>query len=124
MSLHPALASHHHAELPEPFAVEVRPHRRRVVVVPRGELDLCTVDRLAAEVEELVAAGFSDVVLDLRRLSFMDSTGMHLVLRLVGRDDATVRIIDGAEPVARVFDVCGLRDELPFLEPHELNGAW
>jgi anti-sigma B factor antagonist len=112
----PALAG-----VPEPFDVHIRPDRGRVFVVPCGELDLATVDRLAVEIDDLVAAGFDAIVLDLRRLSFLDSTGLCLIVRQVRRDDATVRIIDGGEPIARLFDVCGLRECLPFLEPFELR---
>jgi anti-sigma B factor antagonist len=107
--------------VPEPFDVEIRPDRGRVFVVPHGELELATVDRLAAEIDDLVAAGFDAIVLDLRRLSFLDSAGLCLIVRQVRRGDATLRIIDGGRPIARLFDVCGLRDRLPFLEPFELR---
>ena len=110
-----------HDGVPEPFDVEIRPDRGRVFVVPRGELDLATVDRLAAEIDDLVAAGFDAIVLDLRRLAFLDSTGLCLIVRQARRTDATLRIIDGGEPVARLFDVSGLRDHLPFLEPFALR---
>jgi hypothetical protein len=33
--------------IPEPFAVETRPDRERVLVIPRGELELLTVDAVA-----------------------------------------------------------------------------
>src|SRR4051794_8096219 len=67
-------------QLPEPFAIEVRPARERVVVAPRGELDLATTEGLEAEIDGLVNAGFAEIVLDLRGLSFIDSTGLCLVL--------------------------------------------
>src|SRR4051812_7918956 len=85
---------------PEAFGVEVVPDRERVIVVPRGELDLLTVDHLAREIDGVVAAGLEEVVLDLRQLSFMDSTGIPLLLEQTRRTDATVRLIDGAEPIA------------------------
>jgi anti-sigma B factor antagonist len=103
--------------LPEPFAVEIRPDRERVFVIPRGELDLATAGQVSEEIDDLVTAGFRAIVLDLRRLSFMGSTGIRLVLHHTGRRDATVQLIDGAEPIRRVFDVVGLRDVLPFVAP-------
>jgi anti-sigma B factor antagonist len=103
--------------VPEPFTIEVRPDRQRVFVTPRGELDLATVGRLSAEIDAVAAAGFGEVVLDLRRLAFMDSTGVRLVLRHTARTDTTVQLIDGAPPIARVFDLAGLRDRLPFISP-------
>lgn len=110
-------------EAPEPFEVEIRPARRRVAVVPRGELDLATVERLEAEIEPLAQAGFDEVVLDLRRVSFVDSTGLCLIVRLARRSDVTVRLVDGPPAVARLFDLTGLRAELPFLAPDEVLGA-
>jgi anti-sigma B factor antagonist len=107
-------------ERPVPFDVEIRPARERVVVAPRGELDLATAERLEAEIDGLVTAGFADVVLDLRGLSFMDSTGLRLVVRQVRRVDVTVRLVDGSDAVARLFDLTGVREELPFLAPHEV----
>jgi anti-anti-sigma factor len=102
------------ARPPEPFSVEVRPDRRRVIVVPRGELDMATVGELAAEIEELVGRGFDAVALDLRETSFMDSSGVHLLLEQTARADARVTVIDASYPVRRVIDVTGARHLLPF----------
>jgi hypothetical protein len=49
-------------ELPEPFTLEIRPDRDRVVVTPLGEVDLATVDAVANEIDELVARGFRQIV--------------------------------------------------------------
>ena len=107
--------------LPEAFQVDARPDRGRVIVAPHGELDLATVDRLRESVDGLVASGFGLVVLDLRGLSFMDSTGLSFIVEQARRDDATVEVIDGTPAVARLFDLTGLRGELPFVQPRELG---
>jgi anti-sigma B factor antagonist len=120
LSILPAASETTRPALPEPFDVEIRPARRRVVVAPRGELDVATTDRVADEIDGLVAAGFDEIVLDLRAVSFMDSTGLRLVVRQARRRDASVRIVDGPVPVARVFDLTGMRAELPFLAAHEV----
>ena len=57
-----------------PFEVRVQPDRASVRVAPIGELDFATVDRLHATVEELVAAGFERVVIDLRAVSYTHLT--------------------------------------------------
>jgi anti-sigma B factor antagonist len=107
-------------ERPEPFAIEITPARERVIVTPRGELDLATTGQVSEAIDGLVAAGFAEIVLDLRRVSFMDSTGLRLVMRETQRSDTEVRVIDGAPPVARLFDLTGIRSHLPFLAPHEV----
>jgi anti-anti-sigma factor len=68
----------------------------------RGELDLAT----AARLEQALAQSGDDVLLDLRGLTFMDSTGLALILRYHqrakdGRFDLVV--VRGPEPVDRVF---------------------
>ena len=99
---------------PEPFSVDVRPDRRRVFVVPRGELDMATVDELDAVIDELVGRGFDAVVLDLRATSFLDSSGVHLLVKQTARADAQVTLIDGVPAVRRVIDLAGVRKLLRF----------
>jgi anti-anti-sigma factor len=99
------------------FDVEVRPEHERAFVVPRGELDLASTGRVAEHIDELVDAGYADIVLDLRELTFMDSAGVRLVVQQTRRTDRTVRLIDGTDPVAKLFDLTGLRGHLPFLTP-------
>jgi anti-anti-sigma factor len=105
-------------QLPEecgaPLSFEIRANGRRAVIVPDGELDLGTAGQLDAELDELVRRGYDEIVLDLRALSFMDSTGLHLVIAHTGRQDARVTLIDGTGPVSRIFDLAGVRSVLPF----------
>jgi anti-sigma B factor antagonist len=107
-------------ERPEPFEVEVRPARGRVVVIARGELDLATADRVADAIEELLEAGFHEIVLDLRRVSFMDSSGLRVVIGQSRRPNVDLHLVDGSGPVARLFDLTGMRGELSFLAPDEV----
>src|SRR4051794_18623328 len=87
---------------PPPFEIEIRPSRERVVVAPHGELDCATVPRVQDALEELVAAGWDLIVLDLRGVSFMDSTALHLMSRETSRTDATIQLIDAAPSVSRL----------------------
>jgi anti-anti-sigma factor len=102
------------AALPEPFRVEVRPDRVRVFVEPHGELDLDTVDELRAAVDDLALRGFEAIVIDLRATTFLDSSGLHLLIAETGRTDVRITLIDGPEAVSRVFDLAGVRDALTF----------
>ena len=71
------------AEL-EPFRCEVDPHRESIFVRPVGELDLATAPIVDTQLSELVEAGFRNIVLDLGKLRFLDSTGLRLLV-LMGR---------------------------------------
>ena len=104
----------------EPFRVDVEPERDSVRVAPVGELDIATVDKLQAEVVQLLDGGFAKIVLDLRGVRFLDSTGLRLVLEL----DAAARsashelcVIRGTDVVHRIFEVTQVEDRLNFVDP-------
>ena len=108
---------------PAPFRVVVRTERDVVRVCPFGEVDIDTVDRIREQLENATATGARHVVLDLRGVTFLDSTGLHLVLEA----DAASRaqgwefgLIGGPPDVQRVFDLTGSRARLPFLTASEL----
>jgi anti-sigma B factor antagonist len=95
------------------------------VVAPTGELDLSGAAVLQAELDRLADEGeLGGVVLDLRGLEFMDSSGLRLVVladmqaREAGRRFALVR---GDETVHRVFEITRMSDRLQFVDdPEEL----
>ena len=104
----------------EPFRIDVEPSRDSVRVAPVGELDIATVDKLQAEVSRLLETGFAKIVLDLRGVRFLDSTGLRLVLEL----DAAAReasqeltIIRGSAVVQRIFVVTQVSERLNFVDP-------
>ena len=66
-------------DLVEPFSIELAEHDGRVEVVPRGELDMAS----APELEQTIMPRIQDgkwVVLDLRSLDFIDSSGLRVVV--------------------------------------------
>ncbi len=94
--------------------IDVNPDGDRVVVAPVGEIDLSTVPQLRAALDEVSDAGFKQIVLDLRGVTFLDSSGLKLILDQHARD-VGFALIAGPEPVHRVFAVTGLDRRLPFL---------
>jgi anti-sigma B factor antagonist len=96
---------------PEPFSVAVDQTGERTVITVRGELDLATAPQLDEALMPPLAGGAS-VVLDLRGLEFMDSTGVRAIvaahLSAEEHDGALTvcAIPDG--PVARVLEISGL----------------
>lgn len=67
---------------PTDLRCDVHPERERVVVALGGELDIATAAPVEREVRDLCERGFLDVCLDLRDLTFCDSSGLRLLLRL------------------------------------------
>lgn len=101
----------------EPFSCRVTPERDHVVVAPRGELDMATVGAVEQELRRLHDAGFGKIVLDLGGLSFMDSSGLHLVMRWTmeaSQDGFDFELEPGPRAVQRVFDLASVTEGLPF----------
>ena len=107
----------------EPFGVDVRRGRDVTIVLPRGELDLVTVETLRSAIDAAIAeAPGAGLVLDLRGLTFMDSTGVHLLVMLdqrAQRDGFQLTLLAPVPPIDRAIKLCGLDQMLPFAEPGE-----
>jgi anti-sigma B factor antagonist len=86
-------------------------------LVMSGELDMAGCSALSAVLAHLCRDGIEALVLDLRRLSFVDSSGIHAILRareLCSEHGCELRVIPGQAQVQRAFAICGLLDQLPF----------
>jgi anti-sigma B factor antagonist len=88
---------------------------RTHVVEPRGEIDALTAPRLGRRLLGLVAEGKTRLVVDLSLVTFMDSTGIGVLLntlrRVTGRDGGLV-LVCPTERVLRPFQVTGLAGHL------------
>jgi anti-anti-sigma factor len=105
-----------HTDIP-PFDVDVTRSGDTVTVRPSGELDIATVPRLSDALQG--ASPCQRLVLDLRGLSFIDSSGLRLVLMEVERaegEDHQVQVIPGDERVQRIFKLTGADRIVPFAE--------
>lgn len=69
----------------EPFSCTAEPRGGDVVVTIRGELDLATRDEAEAVLLEAEEAATRAVVLDLRDLRFLGSTGLSILVASAGR---------------------------------------
>jgi anti-sigma B factor antagonist len=86
------------------------------VIVLDGDLEMANVAAIASELSEVEAGDCREIVLDLRGLTFLDSTGIHLLMSAheratEGGRPLTVVVDDG--PVRHVLDVCGVLSILP-----------
>ena len=63
----------------EPFAIEVSEREERVDVIPRGELDMASAPELEQTIMPRLERG-TWVLLDLRSLDFIDSSGLRVVV--------------------------------------------
>jgi anti-anti-sigma factor len=64
------------------FRIDEESSDGKLTVLPQGEIDIATAPQLAQRLSELQEAGTA-VVLDLCGVSFMDSSGIAMLLRAV-----------------------------------------
>jgi anti-sigma B factor antagonist len=111
----------------ERFEIRVQPDREVIYVEPVGELDLANAPELRQQIVELLGAGFERVVIDLRRLSFIDLRGVQLLLSLAAeaqRDGWLLSLIQGPVAVHRIFLLTSVVDRLPFVSAPALAASW
>lgn len=90
-----------------------------------GECDLAHQQALRKASREVLDGRPECVVLDLGRLSFIDSSGVQVVVELsrrAARENVRLVIIPGSRAIQRVFEICGLTPVLPFI-PEQLHGV-
>ena len=101
--------------------LEVRTEDRDgfVHVALMGELDLSTVAKVQEELRKIEAASPPTLVVDLSKLTFLDSTGLRCIVtaderaREAGR---RVVIVRGPDPVQRVFAITRLEERLEMVD--------
>lgn len=100
-----------------PFSIRVvadDEHTLRMMV--QGELDLSTSPRLEATLERELS-GPHDVLLDLSQLQFIDSSGLHVIMRAIwesrSRGDRLKLSSALSLQARRLFELVGLLEDLP-----------
>ncbi len=108
------------------FRLEVSDAPNATVVALSGELDLASSSALEEELERLAAATGPSVVIDLRDLEFMDSTGLSALVRAQSRLEQAGRrlaVVRGGSQVDRLLELTGLAQRLELIDgPEQLAG--
>ncbi|MFN2615992.1 MAG: STAS domain-containing protein [Thermoleophilaceae bacterium] len=95
---------------------------RTHVVAPRGEIDALTAPQLGRRLLGLVDDGKTRVVVDLSRVTFMDSTGIGVLLnalRALASRSGRLVVVCPTKRVLRPFEVTGLVDRLAISRSRE-----
>ena len=99
-------------EAVEPFAIETDERDDRVVLTPRGELDMASAPELEQAVMPRLEQG-AWIVLDLRALDFIDSSGLRIVVgahRLAEERGGRFTCVRGEQgsTVHRIVEIAGI----------------
>jgi anti-sigma B factor antagonist len=109
------------------FSVEEHNQGTASVLTVAGELDLRTSPELEERLARAFDAGADLVILDLRGVEFMDSTGLRVLLTAHQRAHESGRrfaLVRGADQVERVLTLTGVREMLTIVDaPEELLAA-
>ena len=106
------------------LSIDVSREPDRVVLRLNGELDLASVPLLESEVESATLDDPATIVLDLRGLEFIDSTGLRAILLQDKRSTErgqTFALVRGSEQVQRLMRMTGLDEHLKIIaSPEEI----
>jgi len=100
---------------PPPFEVTTSRHGDVVTVTASGEIDLLAAPALRTALLDAAQSGVPEVALNLAAASFIDSTGLSVIVQAWRRLDAEGRhlmVASASAPVARVITISGLTDLL------------
>jgi anti-sigma B factor antagonist len=99
----------------EQLQIELRQEQDRVVVTLAGELDMANAPLLQSTIESEQLSSTKTVVLDLQQLTFVDSTGLRIILaarELCWRRGQELAITPGSQQVQRLLSVTGVGEHL------------
>ena len=106
----------------KPFDIRVEERDGHALVGLCGEFDLAAVEAVETALKP-VEAQFSTVILDLREVSFLDSTGLRAIVSADARareKGFELKIVRGSEEVQKLLYLAGLDKILPLIDADEL----
>ena len=104
------------------FSVDVASKGEAAVIRVSGELDLASSPALEEQLERIAASDASLVVVDLRDLEFMDSTGLSVLVRghqRAAENSQRFGLVNGSQQVQRLLSLPGVAERLTLADPPE-----
>jgi anti-sigma B factor antagonist len=114
------------AELPPAFAVDWAPLSGAPGVAVRGEVDINTVAQLSEALDHAVRESSGALIVDLRDVVFLGSTGLTALVRTraqLGREDRALVVVCPPGPVRRLFELVGIVDLFELFDSREEAAA-
>ena len=109
------------------FRVEVRQEGQGTVIALSGELDLASSPALEEALERVFGSGAGVVIIDLRALEFMDSTGLSILVKAhqtAADRQVQLYLINGPQQVRRLLSLTGVAERLSLIDaPEDVLGG-
>lgn len=99
--------------------IEAHDHDGLAHVVLTGELDLSTIAKVEQELARVEGQGPATVALDLSQLTFLDSSGLRVIVsadQRARRENRRFVVVRGPETVQRVFSITRLDEQLELVD--------
>jgi anti-sigma B factor antagonist len=96
--------------------IATTPGSDRYVIAASGEVDLASSPELDIAIIAAIKSGSSSLVIDLTDVSFMDSSGLGVIVRGLKRcreADKDLDLVITNERVLKVFGITGLDQVIP-----------
>lgn len=100
----------------------MRTEGRAVIVAVAGELDLASSPELEEELDRVWESDPEQLVIDLRRLEFMDSTGLSIIVgahQRLAEHGRSLTLVKGSPQVQRLLDLTGVAERLQLVDTPE-----
>jgi anti-sigma B factor antagonist len=86
------------------------------ILTLRGEIDVYTAPRMRQGIVDLVDAGSLNIVVDMQKVDFLDSTGLGVLvegLKRVRTRSGNLSIVVTQDKILKIFDITGLNKAFP-----------
>ncbi|MBA4860902.1 STAS domain-containing protein [Streptomyces sp. PSKA54] len=101
------------------FQISHRDENDWTVVEIHGEVDVYTVPQIRDHVVGRIDEGRRRIILDLRRVTFIDSTGLGVfvgILKRIRERDGELRLVIASQTVRKIFDLTSLYGVFPIYD--------
>jgi anti-sigma B factor antagonist len=93
------------------LSLETRQENEHTVLEVGGEIDVYTAPKLRERITELVDQGNLDIIIDLEKVEFMDSTGLGVLvggLKKIRTKGGSLSLVCTQERLLKIFRITGL----------------
>ena len=107
---------------PPVFEVEAASVSGAPGVVVGGEVDIGTATQLTAAIDAAIRESVGAFVVDLSDVEFLDSSGVHVLVRaraVLGREERELVVVCPPGPARRIFELAGIADLLALFDTCE-----
>lgn len=93
------------------LSLQTRRVDEHTVISVGGEVDVYTAPMLRDKISDLVAAGEINLIIDMEKVDFLDSTGLGVLvggLKKVRAEGGAIQLVCDEERLLKIFRITGL----------------